>query len=201
MTTDRPGPPHCPKCRGEMVQRLDEYECTGCGYFTSASRLANGPDTGPTRIQQKISAAQQLLPGASGRSKPVLYARDRVRPGFWARWLKTIFLMMAFAETVGMSLYVRHLHPELDIDGLFIRQVVFAALLVTGLAALALFINWAGFKKFAAICGGLLIVWTAINGYLVWNDAMQELLVHLVLDVLMLGWFIFILVSDIISYR
>ena len=204
MTGQTTGRPPCPRCGGELVRRLDDYECPGCGCFVPARKLqaaAEDVPPEPSRVAQRINEARATLPGSQGGRRSGLYALDVSKPSFFARWEKVLFLVVLFCETITMNLLTRHADPKLSIEPSFVKVIILSAFIVVALAALTLFIDWTGFKIFMTVVVVLLLAYYGVQFYMLYKTATSMLLAQMVLDVSVIGWFLFLLARDIIRTR
>lgn len=187
----------CPQCGGEMLFRLSEFECTGCGHFMQDEPPSDDHQlsAAATQIRRAVRETPFAAPGASsGLAKH----DDSQRQALCGNWLRILFLTMAFTEFVAMGLLVQHFNPDATITSEFIRSLVVGGVLLTGFAALTLFVDWRAFKIFV-----LVLTLLAIGVYLVefthvWSGEHQLPVVRLMADLIVLGWFAILNFKDII---
>lgn len=158
-----------------MEFRLGEFQCSACDYFISAARTV-----------ASASGRTANLPGHASQQSPRRLAVDRLRDSQWGwRLLKAAYLATVFIVFAAGTLYKALVAPTFVLTPGFAGSVLFAALVVTGLAALVLFIDWRGFRLAAEVLVMLLAA-ASIYEIVIWDGKDQVRLVLLVLNTVLL---------------
>jgi len=181
----------CPRCRGRMVLRLDEYECERCGYFMARDAGDEPPEPAPREGPPAIHTASQPPPSSLQGMPAVDQANQRLAAE------KLVFLVLfALVQTAGglALLLPRHNAPPPSFS---IAQVVLTVLIAVGLASLVLYIDWYPFKKVAMV---VLVLGAVFCGYMAYaQHANSPPYVPAVdaLDAVLMVWLAVILFRDV----
>lgn len=191
----------CPKCGTALVVRLDELECPACGYFRRKD-AGSGTTSTASPVAQKIAAARRDQPLVTPPSRTGLAGSgSHLHAERLVSWSRIIFLFAAFAEVVAINLLAQHLSPDAEVTSAFVCSIVFVALVLAGLAALTLYIDWRNFKVFIAVCTVLVMIVYLVEFVLLWSGKQQLPLVRLIADLAVLSWFAFLNTRDIIKMQ
>lgn len=185
----------CPKCGRPLIFRAGDLECPACGYFAAApagrDSAPRQPATPPSHPARWGDAAQEELPAPAVRrlqTDPAAGRLTRHRQVF----LGTFFVLF----TAGNVLLVL-LEAKAPVAPRAWGLLLMASVVLTGIVALVLFIDWTGIKKLAL---GLLVLALAFCVYDVtarWESESILALVKPVVDTALLVWLGVLLAADI----
>ncbi len=178
----------CPKCGSPMGIRLGEFVCGGCGYFMAL----DAPDAKPGLRRSAKSAAPVFNAGRRGIA---LYGNshakaDRLKLEKWII-IALSFLSMSFGNYLLNPAFMLESMPEYPFKSLF-----FAGVFSAGLMALALFIDWRGFKLLVLVLVCLTIIFNLWSLHTVSQLKTQLILYKLLADEMILVWLAILLFRD-----
>lgn len=148
----------CPRCGAEARWRLDELECPGCGWF-------GRPGQAVTAAPRPI-AAQPVVQWGGGRALGRALAEAQP-PSLLAR-AKPCILGLLLLGFLASSIYAQIAAGGTVSPRLAGLMLVGAALL-TGFAAIALYIDWPPAKLFGIFACLFQLALAAYDLYLQWD--------------------------------
>lgn len=158
-----------------MEFRLGELECGSCGYF---ERLVG--DSSAAR-----AGGRTVLPGQAGQPPVPRLGIQGSKQGWGWRLVKFGFLLVVFTAFIAGTLYKAFLEPTFVLTAGFAGSVLAAALLITGLTALVLFIDWRALRIAAEALIALLVA-VSVYELALWDGQDQIRLALLVLNTVLL---------------
>ena len=177
-----------------MGIRLVELVCQDCGYF-----MALDAPAAETHSAQGTRVAAAPVYNA-GRRGIASYDNSHLRAGL-LQLEKQVIVSFSF---LSMALGNYLLNPLFQLESMEVysfKQLFFAGLCLAGLAALALFIDWRGFKQLAL---GVVCLVVVINLWPLQQVAQlktQLILYKFIVDELVLVWFTILLYREILRTR
>ncbi len=150
----------CPRCGGGLIRRLADLECPGCGWYkpatgTAGRRPRSAEDgsnlTGGASSGARLQSAVDAHPGSQGGSYRGLLHSYEVAPPDAFSLTKLWFLIAAGLLLTGGNLALLWTVPAVFPDGSLIGATLIASLLTVGIAALALYVDWAAAKLIAGV--------------------------------------------------
>jgi hypothetical protein len=182
---------NCPRCRGTMVQRLDEYECERCGHFMPLE-----PDAAAAAPARRggipgIHTAPQ--PPPSGR----LMGNSRgMREHHLALAQRAYLIVLAISQLLGGLVLMGIPKSQLGFT-LTIAHVIVATILTMAVAATLVYIDWFDLKKIALV---IIAVSILGFGFIIYRNIkifQPVISVKLLVDTGMQVWLMVLLFRDI----
>lgn len=179
-----------------MGIRLGELVCQECGYFMAVD--APEAQAGyAARPRPKIAAPPVFNAGRRGIASYDDSHRGQARLQL-QKWVLISFTFLS------MSLGNYLLNPAFQLESMEVyafKPLFFAGLFLAGFAALALFIDWRGFKQFVLALVCLVIVLNLWPLYHVSQLKTQLILYKLCADELLLIWLAILLYRETLKTR
>ena len=190
-TMDKQAVKSCPKCGSPMGIRLGELVCQACGYFMAI----DAPDVhagGAGKARGKVAAAPVFKAGRRGIA---VYDDSHIQAG-WRRFEKWALIVLLFMF-VPLGNYL--LNPAYRLESMEVysfKSLFFAGLFFAAFVALALFIDWRGFKLLVLSLVCLAIVMNLWQIHHVSQLKTQLILYKQLADEILLVWLAILLYRE-----
>ncbi|MCC7479479.1 zinc ribbon domain-containing protein [bacterium] len=199
MNGEQPG---CPKCGAALQRRLADLECPACGWFKplsgrqglrGSSSALEEPATGTGsggRLQAAVSP-----PEGRGSYRGLLHTYERPQPDALSRW-KLAFLITAGLLFTAGNLALLWLVPAVFPGPRLIFATTLGSFLALGIAAVALYVDWAGAKLIAALLALAFIALDIVLAVPLWPQYVLVAKAKHVVDALLLLAFAWLLLYE-----